>query len=264
MATKTLKDGTTVTTKSVYETGHGKNVANFSTFIKAVRGMGAKYQPSNDLITLPNLEVKEKRIAQHMEAWAKEDRSFKNTEIARRQAFANIKKYATRLVATLASSAKVSQLTLDDATSINKKIQGVRATKKKDEATAEAITPPAKNISASQQSYDMLIEHFRKLRVLLESVPTYTPHEDDLNMKAIHTYEQLLKNTNDDAATAENAIVDNRNARNFELYNEETGLVALSKLMKLYLKSKSTTNPDYLKIKGLSFRTIADKGSALK
>ena len=263
MATKTLKDGTTVTTKSVHETGHIKNVANFSTFLKVTRSMAAQYQPANPLIQTKPLDNKEERIKKVMEALARISREAENATIARSKVYDTLKPFATRLMATLSSSEGVTKPTLADAASYNKKIQGTRVGKVQAPNAADA--KPKRNISTSQQSYDLKVEHFRNLRVLLESVPGYKPNEKDLNLDAIRAFENELKSSDDLVINANNDLINARNTRNLELYDKETGAVALSKLMKAYLKGVlGTKHADYKKVSPLVFRQVNDKASAIK
>ena len=264
MAKTIKKDGTTVSTKSVYETGHGKNAANFSKLVISVQGMGDKYQPSNDLINIKYLIAQDARVETCMENWAHTERESANAEIARNVVFGELKPFSTRLLATLASSAGVDKRTLADADSINKKIQGARIGKKPEVDPTLPKELQKRNISASQQSFDLKAEHFRKFRTLLASVPGYKPNEEDLTLEAVGKFESRLNQTNETAATINDQLVNAKNARNAEIYNDENGLVAVSKLVKTYLKGKGTSHPEFLKVRSLSFRKLSDKGLALE
>jgi len=265
MATKTLKDGTTVSTKSVYETGHIKNVVNFSTFLKVTRSMGTQYQPANTLLRTKILDDKEERINKVLERLARLNREAENATIARSNVYEKLKPFASRLMATLKSSEGVTKPTLADAASYNKKIQGARERKKQVPDAANADATPKRNISTSQQSFDLKLVHFSNLRILLESVPGFNPNEKDLNLDAVRAYENNLKSANGLVITADNDLINARNARNLELYDKETGVVALSKLMKAYLRGiLGSAHPDYKKINALKFRQIDARASVIK
>lgn len=265
MATKTLKDGTTVITKTVYETGHAKNAANFSTFLNVIRSMADRYKPANPAIAVKALDAKEERMKSSIDTLTLRNREAENATNERNKLYEQLRPFATRLMATLSSSAGVNELILADAAGYNRKIQGQRAAKIASTDAASADAPPKRTISASRQSFDLKAEHFRNLRVLLESVPGYKPHEKDLEMTAVRAYEQSMLAANEKVRIAENELIDARNARNTELYDDANGVVALSKLMKAYLKGVlGSTHPDYKKVSALNFRQISGKASALK
>jgi hypothetical protein len=92
----------------------------------------------------------------------------------------------------------VQTLAVDNAKSINKKLQGSskRTTSETDENSEE--TQSTNSISTSQQSYDRLIDHFANLIEVLLQNPLYAPNETELQTATLQTKLQDLqtKNTN--------------------------------------------------------------------
>lgn len=168
---------------------------------------------------------------------------------------------ATKIINAL-DATDASAETVKDARTINRKIQGQRATPKTTTTTppVEGETPlPDKTISSSQQSYDQQIEHFDKLIELLAADVNYKPNETDLTVAAIQAKLGALK-------TANTAVVDtytnwsnSRIARRTTLYNPMTGLVYTALDVKKYVKSiYGATSPQYKQVSKLEFKTRKD------
>jgi len=112
-------------------------------------------------------------------------------------AFKPLKSLATKIINAL-DATDASAQTVKDARTINRKIQGQRATPKAANPPPTEATETAadKTISTSQQSYDQLIEHFAKLVELLTSDGNYKPNEADLTVAACQTKLTALKTVN--------------------------------------------------------------------
>jgi hypothetical protein len=267
MGTKLKADGTTVTTKSVSETGHAKNAAAFADILTGLADFGPKYQPGNDQLQLWNLGQKKEQVDKAMDAWGTADQDYDDAENERTKAFSGLGAYCTRIVNTLISSKNISELTIKDARSINTKIQGARSakSKKNNEEAKLAGDDQPRTISVSQQSYDQKLAHFTALRKLVAAQPTYLPNEEDLKLSGLEAYQAKLKAANNNIIIARSKLIDARNNRNLELYHEETGVIALSKAIKSYVKSIfGATHPNFRKISGISFKAVKDRASSLK
>jgi hypothetical protein len=266
MATKKMSDGTTVTTRSTSETGHAKNVAAFKDLLQAITDLGTAYQPSNESISVSNLNKKNEAISKAMDNWRAADRADQNAENLRTDTFSGLNTYSTRIVGVLSSSSNVSPLTLKDAQSIMTKVRGKRSAKGAKEMEQAKISgeEQPRTISVSQQSFDQKTTQFSALKKLVETQPTYKPNEADLNLKALTDYEIKLNNVNGAKVATQSQLIDARNQRNFQLYDPQTGVVALSKIIKNYIKGRfQPTHVTYKKINGIPFKTIKDKASKL-
>jgi hypothetical protein len=266
MRTKTLADGTTVTTRSTSETGHAKNVASFSELIEALKDLGGKYQPGNEDIQLWRLGRKEEAVAKTMSDFGTAFQADKNAENERTEVFAGLDSYSTRIVGVLNSSKGISPLSIKDAQSIMTKMRGKRSatgTKEIEEAKIAGLEAP-RTISVSQQSFDQKIVQFTTLKKLVETQPGYVPNEADLKLTAITDYETQLKTSNAAKVSTDSKLTNARIARDVQLYYPETGVVALSKAIKNYVKSVFTaSNINFKKIKAIPFKTVKDKKSKL-
>lgn len=112
-------------------------------------------------------------------------------------------------------------------------------------------------ISASQQSFDSLLDSFDKQIKLLSTIPSYAPNEVDLQLASLKALYNDLLQKNRDVIARTSELNNLRLNRNTTLYDPETGLVALALVAKNYAKSIfGISTPQYRQISGIPFRTI--------
>lgn len=242
------------------ETGHAKNVANFENLVAFVAGYGTQYNPSRDALKLPVLQTQLAEARTALSNCKTKETAFDNATDTRRDAFAGIKALGTRLVNALKVSG-VPDNVVEGAKTINRKLQGQRASAV--EITTPATVPGASqppqpvSISASQQSYDNIAEHFNGLIELLSSQPQYNPNETDLKITALQQVHQNLKAATTTIYAAETEWSNSRIYRNSILYAKNTGIVDIAADVKAYIKSVfGATSPQYAQVKGLEIKTI--------
>ena len=245
---------------STSETGHDKNVANFENLISFCVGYGATYNPSKNSLKVPQLQTQLASCKANIASVTSTSVAFNNAVNARIIAFDGLKKLSTRLINSLEVSGAASQ-TIKDAKTVNAKVQGSKLTKA--DAGITPVDPNAlvvetdKSISASQQSYTSLIEHFSKMITILSTEPTYVPNENPLKIATLNTQLTNLKNTNTAVINAYTTVSNSRISRDQSLYNPTNGLCATAKEVKAYVKSVfGATSPQYKQISGLEFKTI--------
>lgn len=238
------------------ETGHAKNISNFETVISICTGYGPAYNPSNEKITITELTTVHTNSVNSTNLVKTSEAHFNNIEGERMIIFRPLKKLATRILAALKGGQPPSTV-IDDAKTINMKIQGRRADTRIKEV--EPGETEARRISVSQQSYDLQIEHFDKFIDLVAIEPKYDPNENDLKVTALNTYKSEMISSN---VNVKNAYVPYSNAmiaRNHILYDTEHGLVARAALVKEYVKSIfGTSSPEYKQISHIHFKRIVN------
>lgn len=236
---------------STSETGHAKNVANFEDFISFVTAYGATYNPSKASIKLANLNAIFTQAKADITNVMNKTVVFNNTSNVRATLFEPLQKLSTRLVQALSSTDATSEL-IKDAKSVNRKLQGKRA--KATETPTDPNAPAPNTISASQQSYDQLIEHFSKLIEILKSEPTYTPNETDLKITTLTAQLTALKTANTNVTNAYTAISNARIARDKTLYKEKTGMYDVTLDVKNYVKSLyGISSPEFKQLSKIKF-----------
>ena len=224
---------------STSEKGHAKNVANLKKFITVCQGFGSKYVPTKTAIKVANLQAKLTSCDTQLQDIKDGVQANKTAINNRKVGFNGFDKYATRILGSLKAT-DVSQETIDNAISINKKIQGERITAApKVKPAADSTTPPEDNtISTSQQSFTNIVDHFKKLKTLLVSQSAiFNPNETDLKIAFITTYINNLDTLNNAVDTTETAIKNGRIARDHNFYDDTTGIIDITNAAKEYIKS---------------------------
>lgn len=237
---------------STSETGHAKNVANFQDLIEFITGYGAIYNPSKTNLKLPQM-VALKTAADTSIAEVIPKNTDYNTKVnLRAAAFSDVRGLATRLIAALQAT-DASDETIADAKTFNNKIQGKGSSAPK--APLDPNNPPAKTTSASQQSYDQLIQHLSGLKSILEAEPSYAPNEVDLQIATLDTKIADLIQTNDAVPPVYAAVSNARIARDKILYTDENSLYETAKDIKIYVKALfGSTSPEFAQVKGIQIK----------
>ncbi len=238
------------------ETGHAKNVSNFEKIIAFLISYAATYNPVKAIIKLVTLQAQLLQAQTDMSMVSNKIADKKKKENNRKIAFAPIEKYCTRLINALAASDATDEL-VEDARTINRKIQGAR--KEKIDKPADPNAPQPNNISASQHSFDMMIEHFTNFLEIIKTEPSYNPNEADLKVTAATAFLASLKAANTAVFNAETAIANARIARNKTLYKSKTGVYDVVAEIKKYLVSVyGASAPEYKQVNKISLTLRED------
>ena len=241
---------------STSETGHIKTVANFEILISRCTGFGTSYNPSKVTIKLPALIALHTDAEDSITAVDVANTATINAVNARKSTFKPLKGLATRIVNALASTDASDEL-IEDARSINRKIQGTRkggTTPPETPPTPPDPTSETTHISVSQQSYDNQVENFFRLGKLVESEPTYTPNETDLQLPALIAFHHDLKAKNTAVINANTAAGNARINRNKILYQDKTGLYDIAGEVKKYVMSVfGGSSPEFKNVSKIKF-----------
>jgi hypothetical protein len=249
----------------VYETGHAKNVANFETLISFVSGYGAAYNPSRVSIQLGNLQAKATESSNVMNQVNTLIATHGNAIASREVAFKPLQKLSTKMHSALKAT-EVSTAVIENMTSLNRKVQGKRASAKETPKTPTTLTTegapnqdpntkPVVQISSSQLSYDSILDTFDKQVKLLGSITAYNPNETELTVGNLQNLYNQLKAENAAVVNTATQLSNARLNRNQVMYDPETGIVATAMDVKNYVKSLfGATNASYKQISSLEFR----------
>lgn len=233
------------------ETGHAINVANFYDLKSRVAGFGPAYNPQKTALKLPQLTTLHSNANTAIATVLTANTVYNNAVNDRMSTFKPLKPLATRIIAALsATDATIEQI--KDAKTINRKLQGRRA--KAIPAPVNPNDPVPANISASQQSYDSLVQHFLGLIALLSSIPSYIPSEPDLEIASLTTLSTTLAAKNQLVADAFTTVTNARIARNEILYNNPAGIYYIANSVKQYVKSVfNASSPQYKDVTAIKF-----------
>ena len=184
---------------STSEVGHAKNVANFQDLIEFVIGYGETYNPSKNSLKLPQLIALRETAQTKLNDVIAKNTIYNNKVNERMVAFGNLKSFSTRLVNALQTTDATNE-TINNAKTFNRKMQGKKASTTQTPTDPNAPAPAT--ISTSQQSYDQLIQHLTGLKSVLETEPSYTPNEVELQIATIDSKIADLSVKNTAVATA--------------------------------------------------------------
>ncbi len=253
--------------KTISEVGHAKNVANLEDLISYCTAFGSTYNPSLAALQLSSLAVLNATANGAITTMVNSVTNYKIAVVNRTITFKNLKLLAPRIISAL-KAAGASAQTLANAKAIYKKLLGrskktsstivPTSTKAVDNTTLPAI-PVIKTISTSQQSFDSKIEFFTALVNLVNSVPSYTPNELDLNIAGLTSFLTQLKTVNTAVITTTTSLDAARTNRNHILYDAVTGLVVIAFEVKDYVASlygkKSNEFKNINKIKFINIKS---------
>jgi hypothetical protein len=288
--TKKKKSASGAATKKVSttETGHAKNLANFETLIIDCQGFGTAYNPSNSAITITALQTIYTNATNALTDITLKNNTLSHTINAREVLFAPLKSLATQIMAALLASGANTE-TMLNAKTINRKIQGSRATKKIAASTTTPTTTPTgggttptptptatttptpspertapttttvvpHSISTAQLSYDNLVAHFQDLVNYVSLYSAYNPNEANLKVAALNTTAASFTTANNAVKTAQNALHTSMATRTTVLYNPTTGMINIAKEVKAYVKSAfGASSPQFKEINKIHFKEV--------
>lgn len=244
------------------EVGHSKNIANFEDLLSFCIAYGTAFNPANSNITITALQAKHAAALADLQAVKNAKTALDNATNTREDLFAPCRALATRVVNALIAVSP-SKLTIDDAKTINRKIQGKSALGNKKvkpsdgPLPSDTPTPPEDNsISTSQQSYDALLDHFLKLKETVSQEPLYIPNETDLSVAGLTTLITAMQTANTGVINATTTYSNARITRDKTLYDGSTGLVTIASEVKKYVKSLfGASSPQYKQVSKLQFRS---------
>ena len=243
---------------STSETGHAKNVANLEDLIVFCSGYGLAYNPVKDSLKLGELNSLRTAANGSLQAVKASKSAYDNATNVREVTFQPLKKLCTKIVNALAVTHAIKQ-NVDDAKSINMRIQGRRASALKTPVTvkeegATEVAEVVKTASVSQQSFNKMIDHFEQLLHTLAIEANYAPNEDELKLTTLNILLGQLKSKNSDVINASTNLSNARIARDKILYSEGTGLCDIALDVKNYVKSVfGASSPQFKQVSEVKF-----------
>ncbi len=239
------------------ETGHAKNMANYDELLHDVGGLGKKFQPSKPNLALDFMKGVSIGCRNALNLVMKARATYQNAVDAREFIFSQISRLVSRILNT-AEASDVPAGTVETCRSIARKIQGRRATKKRTEEEIQADKEAGNEymeISASQKSYDNIVENFSMLVEQLTESPGYKPNEPELQTESLNKLIADLRQKNADIVSAKSALRDARSLRDELMYKDETGMVDIAMDVKAYIRGAfGPASAEFRKVQGLKFR----------
>lgn len=240
--------------KSTTETGHAKNVANFEDLISFCTAYGASYNPSKTSISLASLNSIYTNALATIANVTTTKNAFDNVTGIRQTTFAPLKPLATKVINSLSATDALDTV-VKDAKTINRKLQGSRASSTSNNTTEPTASESSTTtISTSQQSYDRLIDSFGKLIDLVNAESNYVPNETELQITSLNTKLANLVASNTAVISKYTEYSNARIQRNNLLYTNTSSLVETALDVKKYIKSVfGASSPQYKQVSSLKF-----------
>ena len=246
--------------KSINETGHVKNVANFEDLISFCTAYQDNYNPTKVTITLQALNDQYALAQTKITKVTSTKNAFDNVTGIRQTKFLILKPLATKVINALSATDALDTV-IKDAKTINRKLQGSKAaikSKPTDEAIlAQPTATIPTTISTSQQSYDRLIDSFDRLVDLVDAETLYNPNEAGLKVTFLKTMLSDLQVAN---SAVVNKYTDYSNARierDKLFYTNPDCLYETAQNVKKYIKSVfGATSPEYKQVSNIKFTRI--------
>ncbi len=238
------------------ETGDMKILGNFRRLIDIVKA-DALYNPSNALLEATKLENSLAGSISAVDDIGVKIAPNKFAIDERQNAYAEAKSLVRGSRNILKSSGASAQ-TLDNADTFSRKALGLRKSKKKADDPNTATNEANKNHSASQQSYDAVLGHFRSYVEILKGEPLYNPNENNYKTTGLETKAGDIEAKNNAVSATFVPLNNARTLRDERLYIGENNLCNLAGMIKAYVKAvHGSTSQIFKTINALSFKRPA-------
>jgi len=229
---------------STIETGHVKNVANLLKYNQFLATLGIAYNPSIANQTLSALTALQITAKANLDNLKVVEDAWKDATNKREIAFKPLDTFSTQLLGLLKST-DAPQQTVNDFSFLVEKMRGTSNKTTKPSAgrlapptnpntPAPSDTPTPSTISTSQQSFDQKLEHFAKMILLLQGVPTYIPNETESQVTTLQTKLANLHALNDTATNSTALLKSARISRNTLFYGTD-GMLDVIRKSKNYI-----------------------------
>lgn len=260
---------------SISETGHVKNVANFLKYNQFIATLGSAYNPAASNLTQSALSALHITAKTNLDNLKIAEDAWKDATNQREIAFHPLDTFSTQLLGLLKST-DAPQQTVNDFLFLVEKMRGAsKKTSKANKANPGKSIPPViieeptptdptvpTTISTSQQSFDQKLEHFAKMILLLQGVPTYLPNETETKILTLQSKLTTLHTLNDTATNATVLLKSARIARNTLFYSQDGMLDVIRKSKNYILAIFGKSSQQYKAAISFKFVRVVQKKKA--
>lgn len=236
------------------ETGQVKQVAAFEQLLGFCNAHGPKYNPGKPSLSLTAMSGLLSSARESMEAVKTLRTAYDNAVNQRKLAFAELPKFITRIVNTLAST-NATRATVDDAYFFVNRFRSARRKGKPVAKDDQAETPVL--TTARRTSYfdfDSKVDNFEALVNVLSAEPHYTPNETELQVSSLEALATNLRSLNSAVINAYVALNNARASRDRILYYDEVSIHPVARDVKRYIKGAfGFKSIEYQQVRGIRF-----------
>ncbi|MES2731168.1 MAG: hypothetical protein V4714_05445 [Bacteroidota bacterium] len=250
-----------------FDTGHAVNAANFKMLVGYATTWGASYKPPVKDLTLGALQALNTQVQSAVESLATLEGLAMEPQKQRTQLVDQLDDKARGIISTM-KVLGIDKALLERAKAVSDLVTGSNVSKmsqkRKQEAeiAATAGQVPAsdsrKGTSVSQQSLVKRLGNFGDLLKMVAGFSNYKPSaEDEYSLPNLTAFLATVQKASDDAAAAENPLMQARTQRNTFLYDETTGAVAIAARVKQEIaRTLKKTSAEYKQVSALKFTKL--------
>jgi len=227
-----------------------QHIGNFKLVIDKCSTFGAQYNPSNPLLTIPSLTGSWSNTITLHETYTGLLMASKHPVNARQALFRKAILITTRSYNYYLSTA-ASDAAKRDAKGIADRLRGhgIKIPK-----LADGTKDP-NHISNSRQGFSSRTEAMMELALFFAADPNYNPNEPELQASALIALANQMQTTTDNLSATLAPVIAARITRDNALNHQITGIYALVKAVKKYVKAVfGPSSPEYRSISRINFR----------
>jgi hypothetical protein len=237
------------------ETGHHINVANFKHLITVCTYFGLTYNPVNAALKLSAMNAQAAAATSALNDLKIAIPVYRKAVKENAMAFELLLPLVTRIINAYEAMGGDPVL-LEAAREMVRELRGLRATPKAKPQEGEDGDDITDNShSVAQTGYQSRLDNFDQfLKILGTNGSGYNPNEAGLELPELLLYYAELSTKLSAVDNAYQPVKLARNLRDVLLYHPKTGLVAVSALVKKYVKSVyGAKSPEFKQVSGLKF-----------
>lgn len=236
---------------SLSETGHAKNVAGFEELIRRAEAAGTAYNPARQALTITCLKAQADEAREALTAVSRALPVYASAVDARQSSRKAIGKLVTRAYNMFRSLVNDPAHT-ESALTFIRKIRGT-GVKKRFLMGEDGIQ--VRQRSVSQQSHDMVSQHFEQFIEILAAHPDYSPNENDLTIASLRNVLDGLISAGKNVTFCRAMLDEARTIRNNRLYARHSGIIDTARAVKMYVRGSMTPGtPQYKQILAIIFK----------
>lgn len=230
---------------------HTKTVHAFGKLTGLCTGFGELYQPGQQNLQANALNALLLNAQQVVEAMTEAQRKYANATNHRESIFREAGKLSSRVCSMLKAS-KAHPLTLEDARSRCRKLNGKRAVYRNPIPLAEG--EPPKNSPSYGSDYVSKLYHFAQLVEIVRTSNTYPVTHEGISLPGLEQLLEALREANQQVVNAEVELTHLRRRRNEVLYTSEDSVVQVAQAAKQFVRAVfGFGSEQYTALTGLAF-----------
>lgn len=235
---------------SKYETGHFKNLSNFSSLISYLDTLSS-YAPDATEIQMRSLQTLYDDTKTATDNLVTMSAALQQSINDRQLKFEQMRKLSTKIMKYLEANSTDDEAIKDVLT--HYRDLGSKKLSRKETVGADGSVSE-KTYSSSRLSFESKAENFQKMVERLATIPGYAPSNVELQIPTLQTVYENLHTINRAVNEEYHEVNQSRTARNQLMYEKNTGLVDIAQRVKKHLQYQyGSTSEQYRHASAIKF-----------